>query len=87
MQIIYSIIVCEARRVTYDSVANLLALLFDVLERFPGLFHDHNFVLWKADASNAFRLIPVHPVWQLMQVVSVEGRFHVDRCLVFGGGI
>lgn len=30
--------------------------------------------LFKSDVSNAYRLLPMHPLWQLKQVVSVDGQ-------------
>src|SRR5882724_2017369 len=29
--------------------------------------------------------MPVHPLWQIKQIVTVDGKRHVDRCLVIGG--
>jgi hypothetical protein len=40
--------------------------------------------IWKSDISEAYRLCPVHPAWQLKQVTQLEGLFYVDRCIVFG---
>lgn len=42
-------------------------------------------ILWKCDISEAYRLLPVHFLWQLKQVVTVEGGRYVDRCVAFGG--
>ena len=41
-------------------------------------------VLWKSDVSLAYRHIPMHPLWQMKQIVTIDGRRHVDRCMVFG---
>lgn len=41
-------------------------------------------VVWKSDVSQAYRRLPVHPLWQLKQVVTVDGLRHVDRCNEFG---
>ncbi|KIJ24645.1 hypothetical protein M422DRAFT_194440 [Sphaerobolus stellatus SS14] len=40
--------------------------------------------LFKSDCSEAFRRIPMHVLWQIRQIVTVDGERHVDRCLVFG---
>ncbi|KAH6876460.1 hypothetical protein BKA70DRAFT_1349139 [Coprinopsis sp. MPI-PUGE-AT-0042] len=42
-------------------------------------------VLWKSDVSEAYRLMPMHPLWQIKQVNTLHGRRHVDRCNAFGG--
>jgi len=41
--------------------------------------------LWKADVSEAYRQMPMHPLWQIKQIVSFQGRRYVDRRNVFGG--
>ncbi|KAG2350554.1 DNA/RNA polymerase [Suillus weaverae] len=49
--------------------------------------HDPNNVLhiWKADVSEAYCHMPMHPLWQIKQVVSFEGEQRVDHANVFGG--
>ena len=41
-------------------------------------------VVFKCDVSSAFRQVPMHPLWQVKQIVTVEGQRHVDRCASFG---
>ncbi|KAJ7067286.1 hypothetical protein C8F01DRAFT_1208405 [Mycena amicta] len=41
-------------------------------------------VVWKSDVSQAYRRLPVHPLWQLKQIVTVDGKRYVDRCNNFG---
>ncbi|KZV86173.1 hypothetical protein EXIGLDRAFT_596596, partial [Exidia glandulosa HHB12029] len=40
--------------------------------------------LFKSDGSKAYRRAPVHPLWQIKQIVSVNNSRHVDRCCNFG---
>ncbi|KIJ34231.1 hypothetical protein M422DRAFT_182388 [Sphaerobolus stellatus SS14] len=40
--------------------------------------------LFKSDCLEAFCRIPMHVLWQIRQVVTIDGQCHVDRCLVFG---
>ncbi|KZV88683.1 hypothetical protein EXIGLDRAFT_587422, partial [Exidia glandulosa HHB12029] len=40
--------------------------------------------LIKSDGSKAYRRAPAHPLWQIKQVISVNGSRHVDRCCNFG---
>lgn len=46
---------------------------------------NQNLILWKADVSEAYRHMPMHPLWQIKQVVSFDGQRYVDRRNVFGG--
>ncbi|KAG6328278.1 hypothetical protein ID866_10812 [Astraeus odoratus] len=45
----------------------------------------HSLILWKADVSEAYHLMPMHPLWQIKQIVSVGSQQWVDHCNVFGG--
>jgi len=42
-------------------------------------------VVFKSDVAEAYRLMPMHPFWQIKQGVRVNGQLHIDRCGVFGG--
>lgn len=66
--------------VRYDNVRDLGACLL-AFRRENG---DRIIFLWKSDISEAFRLIPVHPLWQIKQVVRIGNHFFVDRNLVMG---
>lgn len=41
-------------------------------------------ILFKTDVSQAYWCLPVHLLWQLHQVVSIQGSFHVDNNNNFG---
>src|SRR5882724_4694027 len=41
--------------------------------------------LFKDDVSKAYHRMPAHPLWQIKQIVTVDGKRHVDHCLVIGG--
>jgi hypothetical protein len=43
------------------------------------------FVAWKSDISEAYRMCPMHELWQLKQGVRILGKLYVDRVNVFGG--
>ncbi|KAF7973479.1 hypothetical protein HWV62_15086 [Athelia sp. TMB] len=45
---------------------------------------DARLVLFKSDVKGAYRLLPMAPLWQVNQVVTIEGGRHVDRCNNFG---
>lgn len=40
--------------------------------------------LYKSDVANAYRLLPMHPLWQVKQVITINGRRRIDRCCCFG---
>ena len=40
--------------------------------------------LWKSDIADAYQLLPMHPNWQIKQIVTVNGKHYVDRNLAFG---
>ncbi|TFY82031.1 hypothetical protein EWM64_g1982 [Hericium alpestre] len=41
--------------------------------------------LFKSDVSMAYRRLPMHPLWQVKQVITVDGIRRIDRCNNFGG--
>ena len=42
-------------------------------------------VVWKSDIAEAYRICPVHELWQMKQVIKVQGKLIIDRVNVFGG--
>jgi hypothetical protein len=42
-------------------------------------------VLFKSDIAEAYRLLPVHPYWQIKQINTIDGERLVDRNNCFGG--
>ena len=40
-------------------------------------------ITFKSDIASAFLNLPAHPLWQIRQIVIVDGKGHVVRCLVF----
>ena len=40
--------------------------------------------IFKSDVASAYRILPMHPLWQLKQVVTVNGERYIDRCMTFG---
>ncbi|VDC07992.1 unnamed protein product [Peniophora sp. CBMAI 1063] len=41
--------------------------------------------IFKSDVSQAYRRMPIHPLAQLRQIVTIDGERSVDRCNNFGG--
>jgi len=42
-------------------------------------------VVYKSDVADAYRLLPMHPLWQIKQIVTIDGERDVDRNNCFGG--
>jgi hypothetical protein len=45
---------------------------------------DRRLVVFKSDVSQAYRRLPLHPLWQLFQIVTIDGMCHVDQNNNFG---
>lgn len=70
----------EDAKVRYDTLQDLGRALRDLKAKFPC----DPLVLWKSDVAHAFRTIPMHRLWQVRQVVEIDGSYHVDFCMAFG---
>ncbi len=51
-----------------DSLLVFLPILLAFVRAHPG----NEFVLWKSNVKSAFRLIPMHLLWQIKQVVTAN---------------
>jgi hypothetical protein len=70
----------EEAKVRYDDMRSFGQCLHDARLSNPGVPP----VLFKDDVATAFLNLPAHPIWQLRQVVMVDGRLYIVRRLVFG---
>ena len=64
-----------------DNMTHLGEMLLKKKKDFP----DEELVLYKSDISDAYRNLPMHPLWQIKQVNTIQRRRHVDRRNCFGG--
>jgi hypothetical protein len=64
-----------------DNMLHFGEMLMDLERREPGKER----VVWKSDVAEAYRILPVHPRWQIKQVNRIDDKYHVDRCNAFGG--
>ncbi|XP_006457938.1 hypothetical protein AGABI2DRAFT_199027 [Agaricus bisporus var. bisporus H97] len=64
---------------------NLVQLGDQLLRAHRNLRPGQHLTLFKSDVAEAYRLLPVHPFWQMKQVNTVDGLRYVDRNNVFGG--
>jgi hypothetical protein len=67
-------------RVRYDDMRTFGQAIFNAKRAHP----DEDLVTWKSDVSSAFLNLPAHPIYQLRQVVDVEGILRIIHRLVFG---
>ena len=67
-------------KVKLDNIHDLGTELIAARKKYP----KRNLTLFKPDVKSAYRQLPVHPLWQIKQVVTIDGQRHVDRCNSFG---
>ncbi|KZP12350.1 hypothetical protein FIBSPDRAFT_936933 [Athelia psychrophila] len=66
--------------VRYDDMHDFGQSLRDARREFP----TRTLITYKSDVKNAFLNLPCHPIWQLQQVVQVDGKYYFVWRLVFG---
>ena len=54
-----------------------------IAHHFSNVYHRRTTV-WKSDIAEAYRLMPLHPHWQIKQINTVDGLRYVDRNVPFG---
>lgn len=71
----------ESVTVPLDNLHDLGAILRNVRAE-----HGDNvkLVVFKSDVSQAYRRRPLHFLWQLFQIITIDGEWHVDRNNNFG---
>ena len=67
-------------KVKYDDMRTFGQTLHDARAANPG----KRLVTFKSDVASAFLNLPAHPIFQLRQVVRIEGKLFIVRQLVFG---
>lgn len=65
-----------------DNMVHLGEILLRAHKKLPPGKH---LILFKSDVSEAYRLLPMHPYWQIKQVNTIDGERYVDRNNAFGG--
>jgi hypothetical protein len=75
-----SLISREDGSVHLDGMQSLGRMLRRAHAQHPG----RELVVWKSDVSRAYRLMPMVPLWQIRQIVTIDGQHYVDRCNQFG---
>ena len=64
-----------------DNMTQLGEMLLKKKEEFP----DEELLIFKSDISDAYRHLPMHPLWQIKQINTIQRQRHVDRRNCFGG--
>jgi hypothetical protein len=63
-----------------DNFRHLGEMLLDVRRSIGSV----PLTLWKSDIADAYRLLPMSPLWQIKQINTVDGKRYVDWHLAFG---
>ncbi|KIY47218.1 hypothetical protein FISHEDRAFT_74876 [Fistulina hepatica ATCC 64428] len=77
-----SMIPKSERSVHLDGLQQLGEALISAREQYP----DRPLVVWKADVTHAYCILPMHPFWQIKQTVKIDDTRHVDFDNDFRGG-
>ena len=67
-------------KVWYDDMRTFGQAIYNAKRTHP----NETLVTWKSDVSSDFLNLPAHPIYQLRQVVNVEGTWCIIHQLVFG---
>ena len=67
-------------KVRYDDMRTFGQVMYNAKQAHP----NEDLLTWKSDVSSAFLNLPAHPIYQLRQVVEIEGIRRVIHRLVFG---
>jgi hypothetical protein len=73
----------EIGTVKLDTIQNLFDSILE-FRRIPGN-ESVPLILFKSDVAEAFRNMPLAPLFQLKQISTIDGERHVDRNTTFGG--
>ena len=57
-----------------DNMVHYGEMLMDLMEKEPGKER----VVWKSDVAEAYRILPMHPNWQIKQINTIDGERYVD---------
>ncbi|KIY52572.1 hypothetical protein FISHEDRAFT_34973 [Fistulina hepatica ATCC 64428] len=70
------------RSVHLDGLQQLGEALISARERHP----NRSLVIWKSDVSHAYRILPMHPLWQIKQTIVLDAERRVNFDNDFDGG-
>jgi hypothetical protein len=64
-----------------DGILDLVTALLRYCRSHP----NDILIMFKSDVSAAYHCMPLHELWQIKQIATIDGVRHVDRCTSFGG--
>jgi len=64
-----------------DNMVHFGEVLMNLEKKEPGKPR----VAWKSDIVEAYRILPMHPLWQIKQINTIDGECVVDQCNSFRG--
>ena len=67
-------------QVKYDDMHPFGQMLYEWLQHNP----NQRTVIFKSDVASAFLNLPGHPLWQMRQIVVIDGVLHIVQRLVLG---
>ena len=63
-----------------DNMTHLSEMLLHRKEELP----DEDLIVFKSDISDAYHNLPMHPLWQIKQVNTIQKHQHIDCHNCFG---
>lgn len=70
----------EDAKVLYDDMRSFGQSMLHAVK----MHHSRKLTTFKSDVAKAFLNLPAHPLWQIRQLVRVDGKLYIIRRLVFG---
>jgi hypothetical protein len=70
----------EEAQVQYDDMCTFSQVLYNTMKDNPSW----EIITFKSNVVSAFLNLPAHPLWQMQQVVIVDGSNYIVCRLVFG---
>jgi hypothetical protein len=74
----------DHEQVTGFPLNNMTHMGEMLLAHFHSMEVSHELLVWKSNIAEAHHLMPVHPLWQLKQVNTIDGWQYIDRNITFG---
>jgi len=63
-----------------DNLHQLGNMLLDLHVLTPGL----DLIMWKSNIAEAYRMCPMHPLWQIKQAMHIDSEYYIDCANCFG---
>ena len=74
--------------IEWDDIAGVkldgIRELGESLRLYRRTFGDRRLLVFKSDMKAAYWQMPLAYLWQIKQIITIDGQRHVDRCACFG---